>query len=290
MKILNKVFKPYYIPVFFIIVFIFIQVTYSDLALPDYMSDIINNGIINGDTNYILNIGFKMLLISLLGVVMSILAGFLASQVGAKIARDLRELTFKKVTYFDHTSVKKFGVSSLITRTTNDIQQIQMFVTIFLRMAVMAPVMAIGGIFKIINSNASMAWIVTVGVVSIILLIASIMSLAVPKFTKIQKLTDKLNLVTRENLNGMLVIRAFDNSSVENKKFDNVSKDIKKTNLFVNKLMNLLSPGMTMIFNGVSLLIIWFGAKSINMSNLEVGDMMAYMQYSMQLCHFYLYQ
>lgn len=289
MKAVNKFLKPYYIPVFLIILFIYIQVTYSDLALPDYMSKIINNGIINGNTNYILNIGFKMLLVSLLGVVMSILAGYLASQVGAKIARDLRARVFEKVTYFDHTSVKKFGVSSLITRTTNDIQQIQMFITVLLRMAVMAPLMAFGGIIKILNSNASMAWIVTIGVISIIILIAGIMSLAVPRFTIIQKLTDKLNLVTRESLNGMLVIRAFDNSSLENKKFDKVSKDIKNNNLFVNKIMNLMSPGMTIILNGVTLLIIWFGAKSINLGNLEVGNMMAYIQYSMQIIMSFLF-
>mgnify|MGYP003571262620 CR=1 FL=1 len=289
MKHVNKVLKPHYFTILVIISLIFIQVTYSDLALPDYMSDIINNGIISGDTKYILNIGIKMLLVSLLGVIMSVASGFLASRVGAKVARDLREMTFKKVTYFDHTSVKKFGVSSLITRTTNDIQQIQMFITISLRMAIMAPIMAIGGILKIVNSNASMAWIVTVGVISIIILIVGIMSLAIPNFSKIQKLTDKLNLVTRENLNGMLVIRAFDNSSLENKKFDNVSKDIKKTNLFINKVMNIMSPGMTIILNGVSLLIIWFGAKSINLSNLEVGDMMAYMQYSMQIIMSFLF-
>lgn len=278
-----KFFKPYYIPIILIFIFIYIQVTYSDLALPDYMSKIINNGIINGNTKYILTTGIKMLLVSLLGVIMSIFAGYLASKVGAKIARDLREKVFNHVTYFDHTSIKKFGVSSLITRTTNDIQQVQMFVTIFLKMVVMAPVMAIGGILKILDSSASMTWIVTVGVVSIIILIIGIMSIAVPKFSLIQKLTDKLNLVTRENLTGMLVIRAFDKSREENKKFDKVSKDITKTNLFVNRVMNLMSPGMTLIMNGVCLLIIWFGAKNINAGSLEVGDMMAYIQYSMQI-------
>ena len=276
-------FKPYIIPIILIFTLIFIQVVYSDLALPDYMSNIINNGIINGDTNYILNIGFKMLLVSLLGVITSIAAGFLASRVGAKIARDLREKVFSHVTYFDHTSIKKFGVSSLITRTTNDIQQVQMFITILLRMVVMAPVMAFGGILKILDSNASMTWIVTVGVIAIIVLIIGIMSLAVPKFSKIQKLTDKLNLVTRENLTGMLVIRAFDKSREENKRFDKVSKDITKTNLFINRVMNLMNPVMNLVSNGVILLIVWFGAKNINAGSLEVGDMMAYIQYSMQI-------
>ena len=281
--------KPYYIPIIIIFILIYIQVTYSDLALPDYMSKIINNGIISGSTNYILKTGGKMLLVSFLGIVTAVISGYLASQVGAKIARDLRAKVYSKVINFDHTSIKKFGVASLITRTTNDIQQVQMFITIFLRMVVMAPVMAIGGILKILDSNASMTWIVTVGVIALIILIAGIMSIAVPKFSKIQKLTDDLNLVTRENLTGMLVIRAFDKSNDENKKFDKVSKDITKTNLFVNKVMNIMSPGMTLIMNSVILLTVWFGAKSINAGSLEVGDMMAYIQYSMQIIMSFLF-
>ncbi|MBR3523156.1 MAG: ABC transporter ATP-binding protein [Bacilli bacterium] len=284
-----KFLKPYYIPTLIIFVLIYIQVVYSDLALPDYMSKIINNGIINGSTSYILKTGGKMILVSFLGIVTSVITGFLASRVGAKIARDLRLKVYDKVINYDHTSIKKFGVASLITRTTNDIQQVQMFITIFLRMVVMAPVMAIGGIIKILDSNASMTWIVTVGVVALIILIAGIMSIAIPKFSKIQKLTDDLNLVTRENLTGMLVIRAFDKSAEENKKFDKVSKDITKTNLFVNKVMNIMSPGMTLIMNGVILLIMWFGAKNIDAGNLEVGDMMAYIQYSMQIIMSFLF-
>ena len=284
-----KFLKPYYIPILIIFILIYIQVVYSDLALPDYMSKIINNGIINGSTNYILKTGGKMLLVSFLGIVTAVSAGFLASRVGAKIARDLRKRVYEKVIYFDHTSYKKFGVASLITRTTNDIQQVQMFVTIFLRMVVMAPIMAIGGILKILDSNASMTWIVTIGVISLVILIAGIMSIAVPKFSKIQKLTDKLNLVTRENLTGMLVIRAFDKSAEENKKFDKVSKDITKTNLFVNKVMNIMSPGMMLIMNGVTLLLLWYGAKNIDAGNLEVGDMIAYVQYSMQIIMSFLF-
>ena len=284
-----KFLKPYYIPVVIIFILIYIQVVYSDLALPDYMSKIINNGIINGSTNYILKTGGKMILVSFLGIVTAVTTGFLAARVGAKIARDLRLKVYDKVINYDHTSIKKFGVASLITRTTNDIQQVQMFVTIFLRMVVMAPVMAIGGIIKILDSNASMTWIVTVGVIALIILITGIMSIAIPKFSKIQKLTDDLNLVTRENLTGMLVIRAFDKSAEENKKFDKVSKDITKTNLFVNKVMNIMSPGMTLIMNGVILLIVWFGAKNIDAGNLEVGDMMAYIQYSMQIIMSFLF-
>ena len=284
-----KFLKPYYIPTLIIFVLIYIQVVYSDLALPDYMSKIINNGIINGSTNYTLKTGGKMILVSFLGIVTSVITGYLASRVGAKIARDLRLKVYDKVINYDHTSIKKFGVASLITRTTNDIQQVQMFITIFLRMVVMAPVMAIGGIIKILDSNASMTWIVTVGVVALIILIAGIMSIAIPKFSKIQRLTDDLNLVTRENLTGMLVIRAFDKSADENKKFDKVSKDITKTNLFVNKVMNIMSPGMTLIMNGVILLIMWFGAKNIDAGNLEVGDMMAYIQYSMQIIMSFLF-
>ena len=284
-----KFLKPYYLPVLIIFTLIYIQVVYSDLALPEYMSKIINNGIISGSTNYILTTGGKMLLVSFLGIVTAVLSGFLASRVGAKIARDLRKKVYEKVMYFDHTSYKKFGVASLITRTTNDIQQVQMFVTIFLRMVVMAPIMAIGGILKILDSNASMTWVVTIGVIALIILITGVMSIAIPKFSKIQKLTDKLNLVTRENLTGMLVIRAFDKSTEENKKFDNVSKDITKTNLFVNKVMNIMSPGMSLIMNGVTLLILWFGAKNINAGNMEVGDMIAYVQYSMQIIMSFLF-
>lgn len=283
MKKLFKYLKPYIFLILIIVVAIYIQVVYSELALPDYMSKIINNGVIKGDTTYILQMGFKMVLISLLGMIMSIIVTYLASKVGVAFARDLRRGIFSKITYLDYSGIKKYGVSSLITRTTNDITQVQTSLTLLLRLAMMAPIMGIGGIMKILASNANMTWIVGLGVILLIVLVAVIMGFAIPKFDIIQKLTDKLNLVTRENLTGMLVIRSFNKGEVENKRFDQVNKDITKNTLFVNKIINIMNPGMTLILNGVILLIIWVGSININLGNLEIGDMLAYIQYSIQI-------
>ncbi len=283
MKKLFKYLKPYISLILIIIVAIYIQVVYSELALPDYMSKIINNGVIKGDTAYILQMGFKMILISLLGMIMSVIVTYLASKVGVAFARDLRRGIFSKVTYLDYSGIKKYGVSSLITRTTNDITQVQTSLTLLLRLAMMAPIMGIGGIMKILASNANMTWIVGLGVILLIVLVIAVMGFAIPKFDIIQKLTDKLNLVTRENLTGMLVIRSFNKGEKENERFDQVNKDITKNTLFVNKIINIMNPGMTLILNGVILLIIWVGSININLGSLEIGDMLAYIQYSIQI-------
>ncbi|MEG0994620.1 MAG: ABC transporter ATP-binding protein [Bacilli bacterium] len=278
-----KYLKPYIVWILIIFITVYVQVVYCDLALPDYMANIINNGVVIGDTSYILNMGFKMILISLLGISMSIITGFLAAKVGASFAKDLRDKTFSKVTFFGNTEIKKFGIASLITRTTNDITQIQMFITIVFRIMIMAPIMGIGGILKITGRSDNMAWIIALGVFLLLLLIVILVSIVMPKFKIIQKLTDKLNLVTRENLTGMMVIRAFNTKKQEEEKFDKVSKDVTKTNLFIDRIMSILNPSMMLIINIIILLIIWFGAKNISLGTLQIGDMMAYIQYTMQI-------
>lgn len=234
-------------------------------------------------SNYILYIGGIMLLIALAGMVASISVGFLASRTAAGISRNLRDKVFAKVTSFSNGEFNEFSTASLITRTTNDIQQIQQFTVMLLRMVFYAPILGIGGVIRAINTNSSMAWIVALGVGAITLLVVGLFSFVMPKFKRAQKLVDKVNLVMRESLTGMLVIRAFNTESHEEKKFEKANKDLTNTNLFVTRVMSMMMPMMNIIMNGIILLIVWVGAHEIEKSNIQVGDMMAFMQYAMQI-------
>ncbi len=234
-------------------------------------------------SNYILTIGGIMLLISLLGMLASIIVGFLSSRVAASMGRNLRDKVFAKVTAFSSAEFDHFSTASLITRSTNDIQQVQQFSVMLMRMVFYAPILGIGGVIRAVNTNTSMAWIVAVGVVAILLLIFSLFAVAMPRFKMLQKLVDKVNLVMRESLNGILVIRAFNNQKYEEKKFDRANEDLTKTNLFVSRLMVTMMPAMMLIMNGVMLLIVWIGAHQIDRGSIQVGDMMAFIQYAMQI-------
>lgn len=234
-------------------------------------------------SKYILNIGAIMLLIALLGMVASITVGFLSSRVAASLGRNLRDKVFQKVTSFSNAEFDSFSTASLITRSTNDIQQIQQFTVMLLRMVFYAPILGIGGVLKVLNTNTSMAWIVGAAVVAILVLVISLFSIAMPKFKILQKLVDKVNLVMRESLNGTLVIRAFNTQKFEEDKFDHANKDLTKTNLFVSRLMVTMMPTMMLIMNFVMLLIVWVGAHQINDGAIQVGDMMAFIQYAMQI-------
>lgn len=234
-------------------------------------------------SNYILYIGGIMILIALLGMAASILVGFLSARVAASLGRNLRDKVFKKVTSFSNAEFDNFSTASLITRSTNDIQQVQQFMVMLLRMVFYAPILGVGGVIRAINTNTSMAWIVAVGVISILVLVITLFSVAMPKFKIVQKLVDKVNLVMREALNGTLVIRAFNTQKHEEKKFDNANKDLTKTNLFVSRLMVTMMPTMMLIMNGIMLLIIWVGAHEIDKGAIQVGDMMAFIQYTMQI-------
>jgi len=239
-------------------------------------------------SDYIINIGIFMLLLSLLGAACTVTVGFLAAKTAAGFSRNLRKKIFTKVENFSNTEFDKFSTASLITRTTNDITQIQMLVVIMIRMVFYAPIMGVGGVIKALGKSSSMSWIIAVAVVVLLGLILTVFTIAMPKFKAIQKLIDRLNLVTRENLSGMMVIRAFNTQKFEENRFDKANEDLTNTNLFVNRVMVVLMPFMMLIMNGISLLIVWVGANQIASSSMQVGDMMAFMQYAMQIIFAFL--
>lgn len=234
-------------------------------------------------TNYILKSGAKMLSIALISMILTILVSLLASLVAAKSAKNLREKIFAKSVKFSKAEYKKFGVASLITRSTNDIQQVQMVTVMLLRIALYAPIIGIGGMLKVLNTNASMAWIIGLAVAIIMFIVVLMFSFVMPKFKKLQKLIDRLNQVTREILTGIPVIRAFSNQKYETEKFANVNKNLKKTNLFVSRTMSMMMPIMMFLMNSICILIVWKGSHGINDGVMQVGDMLAFIQYTMQI-------
>lgn len=234
-------------------------------------------------TTYILTTGGKMLALALLGMLVSVMVGLLASRIAASTGRDLRSGIFKKVVGFSSGEFDKFSTASLITRSTNDIQQIQLVIVMLLRMVLYAPIIGIGGVIKVLNTNVSMSWIIALAVVLISILVFTLFIVAMPKFKMLQNLVDKLNLVTREILTGLPVIRAFSTEKHEEERFDKANRDLTRTNLFVNRAMTLMMPTMMLIMNGVSVLIVWVGANGINDGQMQVGDMMAFIQYTMQI-------
>jgi len=232
---------------------------------------------------YIMYVGGIMLLIALLSMGASIAVGFLSARVSSALGRNLREKVFRKVISFSNVEFDDFSTASLITRSTNDIQHIQMFFIMLLRMVFYAPILGIGGVIRALNTDTSMAWIIAVGVMAVLTLVTLLFSIATPKFKKMQKLVDRVNLVMREALNGLMVIRAFNTQRLEESRFDNANKDLTRTNLFVARLMTFMWPTMILIMNGISLLIVWMGAHQIEDGVIQVGDMMAFMQYAMQI-------
>lgn len=234
-------------------------------------------------TNYIAVTGFKMLFLGLLIVICAVGVGLTASRTGAAVARDLRRDVFGKVTSFTNNEYDHFSTASLITRTTNDVTQVQNFVTMGLRMLCFAPIMGIGGIVMALRKSSSMAWIIGVAVLVIIGVMIILFTVALPRFTKMQKFVDKLNLVSRESLAGMMVIRAFSNEKFEEKRFDKANDDLTSNTLFVNRAMATMMPVISLVMNGMMLAIVWIGGHKIAESTMQVGDMMAYIQYSMQV-------
>ena len=235
------------------------------------------------ETNYILNTGAKMLALAFLGMAASIMVGLMASRVGAGVGRGLRENVFRKVVGFSNAEFDKFSTASLITRSTNDIQQIQLLIVMILRMVLYAPIMAVGGIWKVFHTNVSMSWIIGLAVVIIVIIVGFLFIVVMPKFKLIQNQVDKLNLVSREILTGLSVIRAFGTQKHEEERFDEANKDLTKTNLFVNRAMTFMMPLMMFVMNSITVLIVWIGGHSINDGAMQVGDMMAFIQYTMQI-------
>ncbi|MEG1942427.1 MAG: ABC transporter ATP-binding protein [Angelakisella sp.] len=299
-----------------IVILLMVQ-AYCDLSLPRYMSDIVDVGIQQGgielpekdasldsqrallelrnkyqaegvdlgklQTDYLLRKGAGMLGLSLVMVLAAILVGLLAARTAAKVGMELRGKVYQKVISFSGGELDKFSTASLITRTTNDIQQIQQVSVMLLRMVAYAPIVGLGGIIKVAETRTGMSWIIVVAVGSIVLLVASLMSLAMPRFKKMQALVDKLNLISREIVTGIPVIRAFSREKHEEARFDAASSDLMKTQLFTNRVMTFMQPAMMLIMNAVTVLIIWVGAQGIDMGSLQVGDMMAFISYTMQI-------
>ena len=234
-------------------------------------------------TNYMFLAGAKMLGVALLSVVATIVVGFVGARVAANLGKTLRSKVFNKVMSFSNTEMDKFSTASLITRSTNDIQQVQTLMVMMLRVIIYSPIIAIGGIIKVTKTNTSMTWIIVLAVVAILSLVMILFIVVMPKFKVVQKLIDRVNLVTREILTGVPVIRAFSTEKYEEKRFDKANLDLTKTNIFVNRVMACMMPAMMLIMNGVSVLIIWNGAKGIDSGAMQVGDMMAFIQYTMQI-------
>lgn len=233
--------------------------------------------------NYILTSGFWMIVIALLSMAAAVCVGFLAAKVATGFSRSLRKNIFEKVESFSNVEFDKIGSSSLITRTTNDVQQIQTLIYMLLQIVFFAPILGIGGILKVLETDRSMTWIIGYAVLLIFIIVVIMVIIAVPKFQIIQKFIDRINLIIRENLNGVLVIRAFNTGRFEEKRFDKANKDLTNTQLFIARIMSLMMPLMMLIMNGVAILIVWVGAHQIDAGAIQVGDMMAFIQYTMQI-------
>ena len=233
--------------------------------------------------HYIVIKGLEMLGIALLGVLAAVLVGFFASRISSGVAKQMRSDVFRKVESFSNTEFDKFSTASLITRTTNDVTQVQMLISIGLRLMCYAPIMGVGGIIFVLQKSVSLSWIIALAVIVLLGLVVVLLNVAMPKFKSLQRLTDRLNLVSRENLSGMLVVRAFTNEKFEEARFDKANEDLTRTNRFTQRVMSVTMPIMMLIMNLVTLLIMWVGGHAIAESTMQVGDMMAYIQYTMQI-------
>jgi ATP-binding cassette subfamily B protein len=233
--------------------------------------------------NYIIYVGLRMIALALVAMLASILVTFFSARIAAKLGRDLRSNVFKKVLSFSNQEMDQFSTASLITRSTNDIQQVQMLIVFLIRIVIYSPILAVGGILKVMRTNNSMSWVLIVGVGAIFILIGVLLVVAMPKFKMMQKLVDRINLVTREIITGLPVIRAFSTVPYEENRFDKANVDLTKNSLFVNRAMTFMMPVLMMIMNLVSILIIWVGADKIDAGTMQVGDMIAFIQYTMQI-------
>ncbi len=238
--------------------------------------------------NYMYRVGGLMILVTLIGGLCAIAVSYISARIGAGFAKNIRGMIFRKVESFSSVEFDKFSTASLITRTTNDVQQIQMLVIMVLRIVFYAPIMAIGGIYKVVNTDSSMSWITALAIGALLALIVGVFSVAMPKFKMVQKLIDKLNLVSREGLSGMMVVRAFNTQDHEEERFDKANRDLTKTNLFINRVTQLMMPVMMLIMNGSTLLIIWVGSHHVDQGTMQVGSLMAFMQYTIQIIFAFL--
>ena len=274
--------RPFALTIAIVLALVSLQ-SLSELYLPTLMSDIVDTGIVKGDTTYILRVGGSMLLVALGGVVCSIVAAWLSARVGMGFGRDLRAKVFAHVEGFSLHEFDRIGTPSLITRTTNDITQVQMFTMVMMRMMVMAPIMAIGGVIMAVQKDAKLTWVLVVVIPVIAAIITFTATKALPLFKAIQAKIDRINLVLREGLTGVRVIRAFNRIDHEKKRFDEANVDLTNTSIRVNKIMALMMPLMMLIMNLTTIAIVWFGAKRIDLGEMQVGSLMAFIQYAMQI-------
>lgn len=278
---LARYFKPFSLQLAAMLVLLIGQVT-ATLQLPDYMATIVNDGIVGQDTGVVYRTGVRMLIVALFGGVCMIGVSFFASRIATGVARQLRLDTFATVEQFSLLEFSQFSTASLITRSTNDIQQVQMVTVMILRLALMAPYMGIGAVIKAYHLAPSMTWIMAVAIGILLVIIATLFTLTIPRFTRLQKLVDRLNLVSRESLTGLRVIRAFNREPVEEQKFTSANEDLTRANLVVNRLTALMQPFMMLILNFTMVTVVWVGAHQIDAGDLQIGDMLAFMQYAMQ--------
>lgn len=279
---LLKYLKPYTWLIVLLVALTYLQVL-ANLELPDYMAKIINEGIIQENMDSIYHNGIVMLAITLGGAVAAVGVGYLASRIATGFARDIRRKVFEKVESFSIAEFNKFSTASLITRSTNDVQQLQMVSLMIFRLVLMAPFMAVGALQNALQTAPELSWVIAVATIALLVMIVFLFAVGLPKFKVLQKLVDKLNLVTRENLTGLRVVRAFNNEKIEEKKFDEANTDLMKLNLFVNRLMIILQPFMMLVMNLALIAIVWFGAQLVSDGAVEIGNMMAFMQYAMQV-------
>lgn len=279
---LTRFLKPYRLQVLSVMVLVFAQ-SLSELMLPTIMADIVDKGVINGDTKYIMKLGMLMVAIAIGGTIASVFASYLSAKTGAGFSRDLRTTVFEKATRFSLDEFEEFGTSSLITRTTNDIKQVQTVLTNMLRISFRAPLLAIGGIIMAFSKDPGLSQLLIYVVFILITVIVLIARKSIPLFKQMQNKLDNLNLVLRERLMGIRVIRAFNKSQKEQIRFEESNFDLTDTSLKVKRLMALLMPLMMLILNMTTIGIIWFGSKRIELGALQVGDMMAFIQYAMQI-------
>ncbi|MCX7029524.1 MAG: ABC transporter ATP-binding protein [Spirochaetes bacterium] len=274
--------KPFALPIAVALAMVFAQAL-ADLYLPTLMSDIVDTGIVKGDTAYILRIGGWMLLVAAGGVVCAVVASWLSARVGMGFGRDLRRKVFAHVERFSLHEFDTIGTPSLITRTTNDITQVQMFTMMMLRMMVMSPVMAVGGVIMAVQKDAKLTWVLVVVIPLVAAIVGITASRALPLFRTVQAKIDRINLVLRENLTGVRVVRAFNRIEHEKRRFDAANLELTEVSIRVNKLMALMMPLMMLILNLTTVAIVWFGAKRIDLGEMQVGSLMAFIQYAMQI-------
>lgn len=288
MKHILKFYKQY-IPFILLIILLLFAQAMCELALPGYMSDIINNGIVKGNLNYVKSMGLIMIAVSAGSMVCAIGGHFFAALSAARISRNIRSALFHKVTAFSTAEMDRFSTASLITRSTNDIQMVQQTTAMLLRMAIFAPLMGVGAVYKAVHTSVSLSWTVGVALATIICIMAIAFVAVLPKFRVLQSKLDRLNLIMKERLAGVLVIRAFTTERQEERRFDEANLDLTGINIFVNRAMSFLLPSLMFVMNAVSILIIWAGAHLIEADKLLIGDMLAYLQYAMHVIMSFLF-